>query len=242
MAAVAEQLPLPLTRHAEWTFESFYEGPNRETVTHLKSFAEGSPTHPLIVLMGGKGQGKSHLLNAVSDHANRHQLRSLVLPLGELKSSGPQILDDLDHLDCLCLDDVDRVLGDSAWDLTLMMLLQERQHQGKPFLMSLSQPLGDIKECLPDLSSRLTGGLIISLKPLCDDDLLSVLIDRAQQLGMELTPAVGHYLLTHTPRNLDALIPLMERLDKASLATQRRLTIPFIKLQLQVTATKKSPG
>ena len=232
MAAVAEQLPLPLTRHAEWTFESFFEGPNRETITHLKSFATGSLSHPLIVLMGGKGQGKSHLLNAVSEDANIHQQRSLVLPLGDLKSSGPKILEDLDHLECLCLDDVDRVLGDREWDLALMMLLQERQRQGNPFLVSLSKCLGEIKECLPDLSSRLTGGLTLSLKSLGDEDLLSVLIDRARRLGMELTPAVGHYLVTHAPRNLDALIPLMERLDKASLATQRRLTIPFIKTQL----------
>jgi DnaA family protein len=232
MAPVAEQLPLPLIRHAEWTFESFYEGPNRETVAHLKSFAKGSKTHPFIVLMGGKGQGKSHLLNAVSEESHSHQERSLVLPLEELKSSGPQILDDLDHLDCLCLDDIDQVFGERAWDLALMMLLQERQRHGKPFLVSLSQSLGDSKECLPDLSSRLTGGLTLSLKSLGDEDLLSVLIDRARRLGMELTPAVGRYLVTHAPRNLDALIPLMERLDKASLASQRRLTIPFIKAHL----------
>ncbi len=232
MVAVAEQLPLPLTLHPEWTFESFQEGPNSEAIAHLKAAARGTFPDPFIVLVGLKGHGKSHLLNAVSEDAHRHHQGSLVLPLKDLTHNGPQLLEDLDHLDCLCLDDVDDVLGHPAWDLALMMMYQQRMNLGKPLLISLSCPVGDIKACLPDLSSRIAGGLILNLKPLSDEDLLSVLIHRSQSLGMELTPSVGRYLMTHTPRSLSSLMPLLERLDQASLAAQRRLTIPFIKTQL----------
>ena len=50
---------------------------------------------------------------------------------------------------------------------------------------------------------------------------------------MVLRDEVARYLLHHFPRNLKELIAILDRLDGASLATQRRITIPFVKIVLQ---------
>ena len=47
--------------------------------------------------------------------------------------------------------------------------------------------------------------------------------------GFELSDDVGNYLLRHYQRNLADLFVLLERLDRVSLAEQRRLTVPFVK-------------
>jgi DnaA family protein len=56
---------------------------------------------------------------------------------------------------------------------------------------------------------------------------------KAGKLGFEISPQVGHFLLTHFDRDLPSLWALLDKLDKASLAAQRKLTIPFLKQVLR---------
>jgi DnaA family protein len=83
------------------------------------------------------------------------------------------------------------------------------------------------------LSSRLLWGPIFQLKRLSDNDKIKALQTHAARRGMVLRDEAARYLLNHFPRNLKQLIGILDRLDRVSLAAQRRITIPFIKLVLQ---------
>jgi len=85
---------------------------------------------------------------------------------------------------------------------------------------------------LNDLKSRLNSGLPLNLTTLNDEDTIKVLQTRAQQLGLELNHETARYLMTHFPRDINTLWGLLEQLDQASLAAQRKLTIPFLKTTL----------
>ena len=52
---------------------------------------------------------------------------------------------------------------------------------------------------------------------------------RAAYRGFDLPDEVGSYLFRRYPRDLEYLMHVLEALDVASLAAQRRLTVPFIK-------------
>jgi DnaA family protein len=52
---------------------------------------------------------------------------------------------------------------------------------------------------------------------------------RARARGMEMPEAVASHLLQRHARDMAALFVLLERLDRASLAAQRRLTVPFVR-------------
>ena len=52
---------------------------------------------------------------------------------------------------------------------------------------------------------------------------------RAARRGLELDDAVLDYLLRRVDRDLGSLTALLDRLDRASLAAQRRITVPFLK-------------
>jgi DnaA family protein len=87
---------------------------------------------------------------------------------------------------------------------------------------------------LPDLKSRLAWGVVYQLHALSDEQKLDALKLRAQGRGLDLDLPVGKFLLRRCPRNMAQLFETLELLDQASLAQQRRLTIPFVKEVLGV--------
>jgi DnaA family protein len=62
-----------------------------------------------------------------------------------------------------------------------------------------------------------------------DDDKIAALRHKAKRLGIHITPQAAHYMLTRYDRNLASLWLMLDKLDWASLAAQRKLTIPFLK-------------
>ena len=86
---------------------------------------------------------------------------------------------------------------------------------------------------LPDLRSRLGWGPVFHLRELDDEDKIKAMQKRADQSGLEMADNVANYLLTHYPRDLFDLFERLDHLDRASMAMQRRLTIPFVKSVLE---------
>jgi DnaA family protein len=82
---------------------------------------------------------------------------------------------------------------------------------------------------LPDLRSRLSQCTRITLSPLDDAGRRSVLRDRAQRRGLVLDDAALDWLLRRVGRDITGLAGLLDKLDRASLAAQRRITVPFLR-------------
>lgn len=226
------QLPLQLSFNPEHSFASYVAGPNAALLAALQDCAQGRG-EPLIYLWGETGLGKSHLLNACCQAAHAAGQRSAYLPLNELHRYGPYILDDLERLDLLCLDDVQAIAGDGIWETALFYAFNRLRDAGKRLVIAADNAPAQLPIALPDLHSRLAWGLVLRLQPLADEDKLAALTQRARHLGMTLSPAVGQYLLAHCTRDLPALWQLLDELDRATLAAQRKLTIPFLKTYLQ---------
>ncbi|MNW01673.1 DnaA regulatory inactivator Hda [compost metagenome] len=85
-------------------------------------------------------------------------------------------------------------------------------------------PLG-----LPDLRSRLSQCVRIALPVLDDAGRAAVLRERAQRRGLVIDDAAIEWLLTHSGRELGALVAVLDRLDRESLAAKRRITVPFLR-------------
>jgi DnaA family protein len=90
-----------------------------------------------------------------------------------------------------------------------------------------------LKTRLADLKSRLSWGLVFRLHPLNEQDTLAAVDLYAQQLGLDLSPQVSRFLFAHCRRDFASLRCVLERLDRATLAAKRKLTIPFIKTLLE---------
>ncbi|MEJ2059798.1 MAG: DnaA regulatory inactivator Hda [Gammaproteobacteria bacterium] len=225
---MAEQLALNVGLRDSAVFETYYAGPNRPVVGALQALGLGRGELQ-IFLWGGAGAGKSHLLQAVCHLAAGEGPGAVFLPLRTLGVHGPDILDGMLGRGVICLDDVDAVLGDPQWERGLFNLINDLRLHEQPLLMSAALSPVHLRAGLPDLASRLQWGAVFQLHPLDDEAKLEALSQRAQARGLALPVEAGRYLLHRYPRDLGTLLGVLDRLDAASLAAQRRLTVPFIK-------------
>jgi DnaA family protein len=85
---------------------------------------------------------------------------------------------------------------------------------------------------LPDLRSRLLAADVWQLKELDDAAQMQALKLRAAQRGLELGEESALFLVRRMPRDMHTLCDVLDRLDEASLAAQRRLTVPFLRQAL----------
>ncbi|EFX90682.1 MULTISPECIES: DnaA inactivator Hda [Actinobacillus] len=230
------QLPLPIHQVDDETFDNFYAENSLVLLDSLRqNFVDVQ--QPFFYIWGGKSSGKSHLLKAVSNHYLLNQQTSSYIPLEKSQYFSPMVLDNAEQLDVICLDDLQVVAGDEAWELAIFNLFNQiREQQGlfgsghkTLLLISADCPPHQLKINLPDLRSRLTWGEVYQLNDLSDEQKRIILQRNAYQKGMELSDEVANFLLKRLDRDLQTLSTELDRLDRASLQAQRKLTVPFVK-------------
>jgi len=67
------------------------------------------------------------------------------------------------------------------------------------------------------------------LNQLDDAARAELLRDRARRRGLVLEETAIDWMLARTDRSLASLLALLDRLDRESLAAQRRITVPFLR-------------
>jgi DnaA family protein len=225
---MSEQLPLQFEFRANQTFDDFFAGNNREVISHLQSSVAGHGELQ-IFLWGQEGLGKTHLLQACCHQAHTLKRSSFYLDLSSPPLPDADILTGLDNLDLVCLDNIEAIAGKLNWEMAFFHFFNQHRDSEHTLIISAACQPNGIAVCLPDLKTRLNWGLTLKLQPLADDDQINALIIKAHRMGFEISPQVGLFLLTHYGRDLSALWRLLEKLDKASLAAKRKLTLPFLK-------------
>ena len=236
IVSLVSQLTLNVHLRDDATFASYHEGPNAHVVRYLRAFASQNSTSLLVrqaYLCGAASTGKSHLLQALCTETSRQGGTSIYLPVRQFSGThAATALEDLDQTDLVCFDDLDALAGKRDWEIALFNLINNIQASGSALVMAARSRPKDIAIQIPDLASRLLSGPVFQLKRLSDTNKIKALQVYATQRGVVLRDDAARYLLNHYPRNLKQLIAALERLDKVSLATKRRITIPFIKAVL----------
>ena len=227
------QLTLTLFRDIGASFENFHAAGNEEALGALADWAAG--TGPWCVLLwGGAGVGKSHLLQAAVRAAAERGAQAMYVPLAEARAYGVEALEGLDELAVLALDDVEVLAGQRPWEDALFTLYNRMQAAGRRLLVSAAAPPRELPFTLPDLRSRLTAALVYRLQPLSDDARRAALVAAAAARGIGMPESVASYLLRRLPRDWPALQAALQRLDSASLSEGRSLTIPFVREVLRL--------
>lgn len=220
---MSRQLPLGIRLRDAATFENFLAAGNEPVLAALQHSSEVS-----LYLWGAAGTGKTHLLQAVCHQATAQGRRAAYLPLAE-PGLHPAMLEGMEQFDLLCLDDVDAVAGDPDWEAALFHAYNRLTAAGHQLRLTASVSPAALAVQLPDLHSRLGWGPVFQLQSLNDVAKRQALQQRAGARGVTLEDEVAEYLMKRCPRDMVSLFQLLEELDEASLAAQRRLTIPFVR-------------
>lgn len=223
-----QQLLLPIRPHDEATFVNFFPGQNQVVINYLRTFTVNNTEH-CVYLWGKNGVGCSHLLQACCHALHEKNISSFYLPLRQIKHLTPAIFENLETVSLVCVDDVQVIAGNAELEEALFHLYNRIIGNKKYLLLAANVAPVNLNIQLLDLKSRLQNGMIFQIQELTDPEKLMALQLRATFRGLELSDEVGRFLLTHWPRDFSFLFSALEKLDHASLAEQRRLTIPFVK-------------
>jgi DnaA family protein len=232
-----EQLALRV-RPTDWArFATFVAGPNAAVVDALSNPRRAPPR--VAWLWGRPGTAKTHLLQASCAAAGASGATAAYFDLrGALR---PGLLDGCEALSLVCLDSIEAVAGHDDWNAAIFRLHTLMQDARGRLLVASAAAPATIDFRLPDLRSRLLAGDTWQLLPLDDDAQVRALGLRAAQRGLELSEESAQFLLRRLPRDMHTLCRVLDRLDEASLAAQRRLTVPFLRQALAAQAEEASP-
>ncbi len=225
------QLPLGVSLRDDARFENFLTGANGLACAMLQqaAVAEGEL---LLYLWGTRGVGCTHLLQAACHACEPVRRTAVYLPLNELLHLGPGILDGMEHLDLVCIDNVQLVAGKRLWEEGLFHFFNRIRARNNRLVIAADCAPRQLGLNLPDLASRLSWGMVFQLHSLPDEDKERALQLRAQTRGFQLSSEVVRYLIHHASREMGDLFKLLDRLDQASLSAKRKITIPFIKREM----------
>lgn len=232
-----QQLSLGVSLNDDATFDNFYApqgSANARTLTWLRQQSRGEG-ESFIYLWGASGVGLTHLLQAAGHSAQGAGLSVQYLPLRDLVGFAPDALfEGLENLDYLCLDGLEAIAGNPQWEEALFHLYNRLHEQRRQLLVAAVKGPQELPVTLPDLRSRLMWGVTVQVQALSDEEKQLALRHRARARGLELSDEVAHYILQRVPRDMNELFCYLQRLDHASLAEQRKLTIPFVKKVLNL--------
>lgn len=229
---MSAQLPLALRLPAASRLDNFVAGGNREAVAAVQELLH-TGTSAVLFLAGAAGTGKTHLLQAACRAVEAEGAQAAYLPLLELVAHPPAMLDGLDHYRLIACDDVQAIAGRYDWEQAVFHLYNRLREAGGSMVGAGSQPPERLGLGLPDLRSRLASGVVYALQTPDDAVRLDILTLHARERGLELPAETAQFLLRRCPRDLHALIALLDRLDRAALRAQRRLTVPFVRAVLE---------
>lgn len=222
------QLPLALRWPAHQRFDSFRVGTNAAAVELLRSAAAEAEA-PWLYLAGPHGSGRTHLLIAACAAANADGRSAQYLSLAALGAARATRIRQFGGSDLLAIDDLDALAGERESEHALFDLYNRCRAERATLLFAATLPPAHLGIGLPDLVSRLSACTQVALKPLDEPARRELLRERAFARGIELDDAVLDWLFAHGKRDLASLLAMLDRIDHASLAAKRRVTVPFLR-------------
>lgn len=225
---MSAQLPLALRWPAHQRFSHFVVGA-QPLARDLAAAAASEADAPSVFLSGPSGSGKTHLLIATCVATTEAGRVAQYVPLRDTPDDTTRLLRALGGSDVLALDDVDTLVGDREREIALFDLFNRCRAEATTLVFAASNAPAALGFALPDLVSRLSSCAQASLRVLDEAGRRAVLRSYAAERGIALDDTVLDWLFTRQARDLSALVALLDRIDVATLAAQRRVTVPFLR-------------
>lgn len=216
------QLALDLIHPLTPSLDNFVVGRNAEALAALRAVAAGQG-EAFVYLWGEPGSGRSHLLTA---------LATVRTALFAATADAVPAFDDAIGL--YLVDDVDR--RDGASQQRLFVLMNEVRATPGAALVTTGSAAPAHLTLRDDVRTRLGWGLVYQVHALSDHEKAQALEAHALSRGLALSHEVTAYLLNHMPRDMRALVAILDALDAYALAEQRAITVPLVREWAQAAA------
>ena len=221
------QLPLDLGHRPALGRDDFLIAPSNSLAV---DWVDRWPHWPggVLALYGSPGVGKTHLAEVWLALSRAHRI-----PVQALPEVDPVCL--VDDVKTLLLEDADTLFGQAAeTERFLLHLINAVRAEGGSLLVTSGSAPARWPVSLPDLRSRLATFQSAEIGAPDDSLLETLLVKLFHDRQLAVPREVVLFLLRRMERSCDAARRIVARIDSASLAERRDVTIPLVKRLLEV--------
>lgn len=225
-----KQLGLDLKLQKNYDLKNFYFGKNEFLLSALFKAIKEKNSFSYFYIWGDKDSGKTHLLKGLEELNQQLSFYIDAKKIDYSKNSDIFFKNCL-KFDFLYIDNLNAYnFSNQQWEMNLFNLFNDYKSKNKKLIISANCAINSLNLKLPDLKSRLTWGIVHKLIKLTDEEKLKVLqLYAKNRLGLILKSGIIEYILKRAPRSMESLFNVLEKLAKASIEEQKKISKPFIK-------------
>jgi chromosomal replication initiator protein len=234
---------VPSQLNTTYTFDNYVEGDcNRLARSAGLAVANKPGTtafNPLMVY-GGVGLGKTHLVQAIGNHIKATNIEKFVLYVSAEKFTN-QFIESLQRnavqdfanfyllVDVLILDDVQFLANKGKTQEMFFHIFNHLHQGGRQIVMTSDRPPRELQGLEDRLLSRFKWGLTADVQSPDFETRIAIIQNKAQQDGMEIAPQVVEYLAHSVPTNVRELEGVLTTLLAQSVLTRRDIDLEMAK-------------
>lgn len=203
----------------KYTFTSFIEGTNNQFAKAAASSVAGSPGkqsfNPLLIY-GGVGLGKTHLLHAIGNLiVNENELAHVIIASSEkftmdfISSIQKNKTADFSKVyrkaDVLLIDDIQFFQNKEQTQEQFFHTFNDLYQRGKQIVMTADRLPNEMKGLTDRLVSRFESGLVVDIQPPDFETRVAILLEKAEQSGLDLQYDIVEFMATHIKNNVREL-------------------------------------
>ena len=210
----------------KYTLASFIEGTNNQFAkAAARNVAEspGKQSFNPLVIYGGVGMGKTHLLHAIGNRVFKEKREKRVV----CASSEKFTLDFISSIqknrtvefsksyrkaDILLIDDVQFFQGKEQTQEQFFHTFNELFQAGKQIVMTADRYPGEMVGLQDRLLSRFSSGLSVDIQPPDFETRVAIVMEKAEQNGLKLSYDIIELIGTHIKKNVRELESTIIRL------------------------------
>ena len=218
-----------------YTFESFIEGANNQfakSATQAVAQAPGKQAFNPLIIYGGVGLGKTHLLHAIGNKIMETNYSIKVVMAtsekftldfvnGLRKNRTVEFARQYRRADVLLIDDIQFFRGKEQTQEQFFHTFNELYQAGKQIVLTTDRFPGEMQGLQDRLLSRFQSGLSVDVQPPAFEVRGAILMDKAERNGVDLSYDIIEFIATHMKSNIrDLEGTIIRLLARSSLMNQ----------------------
>lgn len=203
-----------------------------KTITHAWESKTPIPAgFAWIYCWGPEGSGKTHLLRAMANEAEKWGEKFIYLHPSD-QANWERVEQHVDQLpNVILIDDVD-TLSESQQSTVFRIQIEAKARPSLFLFLTGKSSIAGLT-LRDDVKSRLGSGMNFELSTLSDNEKILAIHQAAKDRGITLSSDVPPWLLSNFHRDLPSLLSLIEALDQFALEKKRAITLPLLREFLQ---------
>ncbi len=216
----------PDNLNTRYCFDSYVEGEcNKFAKAAALAVAKspGSTTFNPLVVYGGVGLGKTHLIQAIGNYAKTHNKATRVLYVDSerftadfinsiQKNKTTEFSGLYRNVDILMIDDIQFFGNKERTQDEFFHTFNALHQKGKQIILSSDRPPKELLGMEERLKSRFQWGLVVDIQPPDLETRQAILQKKAEESSIDLPPEIFHFIATHITSNIRELEGAMIRL------------------------------